>query len=423
MKYTCVVSCPISTYSGYGARSRDLVRGLIEVFPDWDIKILSQRWGNTRQTFLEDSKDTFFTSRIIKNLEQKPDIWIQITIPNEFQPIGQFNIGITAGVEATLVDSSWILGCNKMNLVLVSSEFSKLALQETKYSTLDNKTQQVIGQVSLQTPLHTVFEGVDTDIYRFLTPDEVSLDLSSIPEEFCFLTVGHWMQGDFGHDRKNIGLTVKTFFETFKDKSTKPALILKTSQSTSSVIDKYKILDKIQMIREKVKGDLPNVYLLHGDLSDSEMNQLYNHPKVKALVSLTKGEGYGRPLAEFTLSGKPVIASNWSGHLDFLKPEFTTLIKGTKEKVHKSALADKILIQDAEWFSPNVEEVLTTFRSVFKEYRNYLGRSNNQGNFIKENFNMEKMKLRLKEVLEPVTQSIPKEVPLNLGLPKLKKIQ
>ena len=51
-----------------------------------------------------------------------------------------------------------------------------------------------------------------------------------------------------------------------------------------------------------------------------EMNSIYNHSKVKAMVSLTKGEGFGRPLLEFSLSQKPLIVSGWSGHMDFLPP-------------------------------------------------------------------------------------------------------
>ena len=55
------------------------------------------------------------------------------------------------------------------------------------------------------------------------------------------------------------------------------------------------------------------------------MNELYNHPKVKAMVSMTKGEGYGRPLAEFGLSKKPIIASGWSGQCRFPNSRYILL--------------------------------------------------------------------------------------------------
>ena len=147
--------------------------------------------------------------------------------------------------------------------------------------------------------------------------------------------VGHWMNGDMGEDRKNVNLLVKAFYETFKNKKKKPALILKTSGGTSSYMDRDSILNKISQIKKTVNSkNLPNIYLLHGDFSDEEMNSLYNHSKVKAMISLTKGEGFGRPLLEFSLTKKPIITTGWSGHIDFLKPEFTTLLPGELKPVH-----------------------------------------------------------------------------------------
>ena len=132
------------------------------------------------------------------------------------------------------------------------------------------------------------------------------------------------MGGDFGHDRKNVSLLIKSFYEVFKDKPQKPALILKASIGIASYISRDEILDRIKIIRESVNStNLPNIYVLNGEFSDGEMNELYNHPKVKAMLSFTKGEGYGRPLLEFSLTGKPIIASGWSGHTDFLKQNLT----------------------------------------------------------------------------------------------------
>jgi hypothetical protein len=111
-----------------------------------------------------------------------------------------------------------------------------------------------------------------------------------------------------GHDRKDVGMLIKTFCETFKGKSNKPALILKSSGAGYSILDREEILKKINQIR--TDDSLPNVYLLHGSITNEEMNGLYNHPKVKTMVSFTHGEGYGRPLAEFATSEKPIIATN-----------------------------------------------------------------------------------------------------------------
>lgn len=425
-KISCVVSCPISTYSGYGGRSRDFVRALVESYPDWDIKILSQRWGKTRMSYLEDSNDTFFRPLIIPNLTYNPDVWIQITVPNEFRKLGQLSIGVTAGIETTACHHSWIEGLNNMDLVLVSSEHAKSSLTGVQYEVKDQKTNQVKGHLQATKPVEVLFEGIDTSIYKVIDDSNNQLDLSSIEENFCFLTIGHWMQGDLGQDRKNIGYTIKAFLETFKNKDSQPALILKTLQATSSIMDKYQVMDKIDAIRRTVKGKLPNIYLLHGDMSDKEINELYNHPKVKCLISLTKGEGYGRPLAEFASIGKPIIASNWSGHTDFLKTDLSLMIGGTLENVHPSAAVKDMILLESKWFKPNDMEVGEVLRKVFKEYKSFTGKSKEQANYILSDFTYDKMKQRLVKILNPHVDKIPRQVELQLpkiNLPKLKKIE
>lgn len=425
-KISCVVSCPISTYSGYGGRSRDFVKALIESYPDWDIKILSQRWGKTRMSYLEDNNDTFFSPLIIPNLTSQPDVWIQITVPNEFRKLGKLSIGVTAGIETTACHHSWIEGVNNMDLVITSSQHAKNSLTGIQYEVKDQKTNEVKGHLQATKPVEVLFEGVDIDIYKTIEQEDNTLNLSLIKENFCFLTIGHWMQGDLGHDRKNIGYTIKAFLETFKNKDSQPALILKTLQATSSIIDKYQILEKIDAIKSTVKGKLPNIYLLHGDMTDEEINLLYNHNKVKCLLSFTKGEGYGRPLAEFASIGKPVIASNWSGHTDFLKPELCLLIGGTLESVHPSAAVKDMLLQESKWFKPNDMEVGEILRRAHKEYKTFLNGSFQQKNHILENFTFSNMKVKLAEILNPHVEKIPRQVELQLpkiNLPKLKKIE
>lgn len=164
-KISCVISAPVDTYSGYGARSRDLIKTIIETRPDWNITILSQRWGNTRFGYLEDHNETGLQSRIITNLTFQPDVWIQVTIPSEFQKVGKYAIGVTAGIETTLCDASWIQGCNNMDLVLVSSQHAKKVFTESKYNVTDNGTGQVTSYIELKTKMEVLFEGVDTTKY------------------------------------------------------------------------------------------------------------------------------------------------------------------------------------------------------------------------------------------------------------------
>ena len=419
-KPTLVVSCPIDTYSGYGARARDFVQSIIDL-DKYDVSILSQRWGGTRFGYLKDHGNTSLSSKIVPNLTQQPDIWIQITVPNEFQKVGKYNIGVTAGIETTLCDPSWIQGCNNMDLVLVSAQHAKKVFEESRFNMQDNRTGQVTGTVELQTKVEVLFEGADIEKYTPLAWP-VKLNLDSIDESFCFLTVGHWLPGALGEDRKNIGYTIKAFLETFKNKKTAPGLILKVQAGAgTSIIDREELLNRIDTIRKTVKGKLPNIYLLHGDMTDAEMNELYNHGKVKAMISLTKGEGFGRPLLEFSLINKPIIASGWSGHIDFLDNQFTKQVGGVLTNVHPSAAVDKMILRESQWFRPDDALAGKALKDVFEDYKIYKELAKRQGYKSRTEFSYEKMRETLDTLLTQYIPEFPKQV--QIKLPTLKKIE
>ena len=428
MKPLFIISCPIDTYSGYGARSRDVVKALIE-WDKYDIKVLPQRWGNTPWGFINDHPEwEFLIPHLLpagNQLPTKPKIWAQISVPNEFQPMGEYNIGFTAGIETTLCAPHWIEGLNRMDLNLVSSEHSKKVFEHSQFTKQDQNGND-IEKIHLQKPIEVLFEGADLTKY-FPSKEKNNINLDHIKEKFAFLAMGHWMQGDLGEDRKNIALTIKVFYETFKNTLNPPALILKTSASGCSYLDRDNILVKINAIRESIEADtLPNVYLLHGELSDKEINDLYNHKKVKTLISLTKGEGFGRPLLEFSLVKKPIITTNWSGHIDFLDSKFTTLISGELKKLHPSAAVKNTLLEEGEWFSPNIDEVAHCMHHIFTNYKSYEKKTMLQYHKSKNNFNYEAMKHLISDLFTTYVPQFPEEIKLNLpklNLPKLNKLE
>lgn len=426
-KPLCIVSCPIDTISGYGKHSVDFVKSLIKVKgEEWDIQILSQRWGSTPFGALDigSSEDYDLKERIIKEMTVQPDIWFQITVPNEFQAVGKtFSCGVTAGMETTICDPSWTEGCNRMDLILVSSEHGKKTFENSGFKQQD-QNGNIIREVKITKPIEVLFEGCD--LTKYFKSDDVKDfniydDLNSIKESFCFLYFGMWLGGDFGEDRKNVGYTIKAFLEVFKNKKNKPALILKTAQGPSSIMDRDKILKKIEDIRKTVGGtDLPNIYLIHGELSDEEINCIYNHPKVKAMVSFTKGEGFGRPLLEFSVVGKPIIASGWSGHLDFLIPEWSGLVGGTLTNVHPSAVVPNMILREAQWFKPDDNQVGHAFNDVFDNYKKYQEKAKRLAYRNKQNFSFLAMTEKLKELMEKYVKI--NEI-VQLKLPKLKKVE
>ena len=423
-KPVCLVTAPVATRSGYGAHSRDICRALIKL-DKYDVKIWPVRWGNTPMNALnkEDPNDTMIIDRLLSepNLPTQPELHIHIVIPTEFQPFAKYNIGITAGLESTVCPPEWIQGLNKMNMNIVPSHFVKDTLNALSFDIQNDKTQKKEGVLKNEKPMEVLFEGVDTTIYKKTNKFSQALvdEMSHIKEEFSFLYVGHWLQGGLGQDRKDTGMLVKVFCETFKNMKNQPALIMKTSSAGFSVLDREEMLKRISEIKSTVNGKLPNIYLLHGDLTDDEINGLYNHPKVKAHVTFTHGEGFGRPLLEATISEKPVIAPNWSGHVDFLNSKSVKL-DGVLSKVEKGSFPDNFYTEGAQWFTVNYQKASKTLRTLYRSYKKYTGDSKKLAVQNKSKFSLDAMTKEFGELLDRYVPEFPKEV--KLELPKLKKI-
>jgi hypothetical protein len=424
-KPICLVTAPVATRSGYGAHSRDICRALIKL-DKYEVKILSVRWGNCPMNALheDDPNDKMIIERLLDgpNLPQQPELHIHIVIPNEFQTFGKYNIGITAGLEMTACPAPWLEGMNRMNMNIVPSNFVKEIMSKCTFEMRDDNTNEMKGMLKNEQPIEVLFEGTDTNIYK-KTKDfskEFIDEMKTVDDTFNFLYVGHWLQGDIGHDRKDTGMLVKVFLETFKNMKKKPGLIMKTGGAGFSVLDREDILKKINAIKETVGGELPNIYFLHGDFTDEEMNELYNHPKVKAHISLTHGEGFGRPLLEATISQKPVIAPNWSGHLDFLPKNLAVLLGGSLQNVQRGSVPDDMYIEGSQWFTVNYQETSAVMKDVYKNYRKYTLNAKKLGIGNRSKFSLDSMTRKLGKILDEYVPEFPKEV--KLELPKLKKV-
>lgn len=430
MKPFMFIMAPVETRSGYGDHSRDLISSLIEM-DMFDIKIKSVKWGNTPMTGLDKSRDDHMEieKRLYweQGLNVQPDVMVHIGVPNEFQNWGKFNVGITAGIESTQCSSDWLQGVNKMDMLIVPSKHSKDVFEKSVYEKKD-ESNNTIGVLKCETPIHVLFEGVDTDIFK--TTKKKDADVEEIMSQVkgdCFLMVGHWLKGEMGQDRKDISGLIKIFCETFKNNPKAPSLVLKTSGADFSHIDRRDIRSKINQVKGTVSAtSLPDVYFIHGDLSEKQMNHLYNHSKVRAHISFTKGEGYGRPLAEASMSGKLVIAPKWSGHVDFLNPKFTILLTGNLTQVHDSAVWEGVIDKGSSWFTTDYSIASTMIRNFFNNQKAYKARGHKQAKHIKENFSLDKMKEDFKELVKTEFPKTAKKVDIKLPdlptmeLPKLR---
>jgi hypothetical protein len=425
IKPMILVTAPIETRSGYGNHSRDICQALIET-DKYDVRIQPVRWGSTPPTALEKDNPIHqeIDKRILRqpNLEKQPDLHLHIVIPNEFQPIAKVNVGITAGIEHTIPPGNWVEGCNRMDMTIFTSEFSRDCFKNVEFDKLDNNTKKVVGKLKLEKPTEVLFEGADTNVYKETKQISEKLNKQFLPikEDFSFLFVGHWLSGNLGEDRKDIGMMLKVFYTMFKNQKNAPALILKTSGAGFSIIDRNEMMKRINAVKDSMSPHkLPNVYLLHGDLTDEEMNQMYNHPKVKAHLTFTHGEGFGRPLLEASLSGKPILAPIATGQADFLSKDYTVELPHAMTKVPAGAFPKDYHNPEALWATVNYGISGRLMKDVFENYDKYKLKAKKQMIVNQQTFSHQAMKDKLESIVDKLLSGVPQQV--QLKLPSLKK--
>ena len=432
MKRNVLMIAPFNTRSGYGDHARSLFYSIMDR-EDLDIKCLDVKWGNTPRNHLRPEVprhkkllDTFVRQ---EQIQGQPDILIDIRIPNEFATGGKINIGVTAGVETDVVSSEFLEGMNRMNFNIVPSNFTAETFGRCTYDKMEdlpNGKKQKIGQLKNERPIKVLFEGVDTDVYFPRDKHQLEKGLTKelnelIKEDFAYLHVGQWGQQGFGEDRKNIGVLIRSFLKAFSNIPNPPALVLKTNGANFSILDRHDIKKRIQSVKDMFKGvDLPNIYLIHGDFTIEEMSTLYNHPKIGAFITCTHGEGFGRPMLEATCCDLPVIASKWSGHMDFLTDSESMLIDGFIKAVPKSVIWKPIIVEPSKWFDVNEADVVRKIRTFHKKRKLIQKKSTRLGKKNRRNFSLKAMATEFNQIIDELLKSIPQNV--GLKLPKLKKV-
>lgn len=330
---------PVLTQSGYGVHARQIARWLESRF---DVEYQALPWGDTPWLINSSLEDGFIGKIMEKTIDPKGrryDATVQLQLPNEWDTsMSPVNIGITAGVETDRCNPEWITACNRMSMVIVPSNHSANCLKSS-------------GEVRV--PLHVVPESYNTKIGKNI---ETNVDKMKFSTPFNFLIVGQITGNNPENERKNIFYTVKWICEVFKNDPS-VGIIIKTNSGRHTKIDKKLVKQTFEnLVSEVRKSTFPKVHLLHGDMSDEEISSLYHHPQIKALVSLTRGEGYGLPILEAAASGLPVIATGWSGHTDFLSHGKYIDVDYKVQEIHASRVDNKIFMKGSKWAHPSEED-------------------------------------------------------------------
>lgn len=335
MKKKVLLRAPVLSQSGYGVHSRQIARWLLSR-EDVDLFVAPVNWGITPWFINPDEKNGLI-GKIMACARPDPgpfDVSFQIQLPNEWDPkLAKKNVGVTAGVETTICNPDWIKCVNAMDHVIVPSTFVKTTFEKTGTLLDDGKRVSVIPESFIDEILDDSSQGL---------PVEFST-------KFNFLSIGQMTGRSSENDRKNIFNLLKWFCEAFKD-NTEVGLVLKTNNGRETKMDRMLTSEIVRQVLGSVrKGEFPKVHLLHGSMSDSEMASLYRHQSIKAFVTLTRGEGFGLPILEAAASGLPVIATNWSGHLDFMKVGRFIKLDFELKQLPKSRIDKNIFVAEAKW--------------------------------------------------------------------------
>ncbi len=365
---TVLIKGPILSRSGYGEHARCVFRALMSRPDLFDIYVTPTNWGKTNWSY-KDTEENRSILHSIAKMEQRgpnfrPDLSLQVLIPNEWQNIAEKNIGVTAGIETDRASAQWVHYCNQVDHVIVVSNHARDVFLKSKYAQQNPETQEV--QQLIIDPEHIDVVGYPV---KELEPESLDLELTT---DFNFLTVAQM------GPRKCLDATVRWFVEEFKDDNV--GLIVKTNTMNNSIPDRYNSTMAIKNWISHIPNRKCKVYLLHGNLNDNQIHHLYNSDKINCYVTTTHGEGFGLPIFEAAYSGLPVIAPAWSGHVDFLYKKFTkkngkkdkkplfTKVKCELQNIQENAVWDNVLVKDSKWAFSDEKSYKKCLRNVIEAY-------------------------------------------------------
>jgi glycosyltransferase involved in cell wall biosynthesis len=400
--YKVILKAPVLSRSGYGEHSRFVLRSLMRREDIFDIYVMNINWGATGLT-PEDTEERrwidFLIHKTIHAIQEKKtkfDISLQVTIPNEWERIATTNIGITAGIETNMVSPMWIQKTEEtVDKIIVTSEHAKTGFLATVCSVQGPHGEIIRNDFKCTKPIEVVgYPAKD------IKPVDIGLELSN---DFNFLCVAQWSP------RKNLENTIRWFVEEFFNDDV--GLVVKANFAKNSVYDRYKCEGRLKALLQGYPGRKCKIHLLHGGLRDEEVYGLYKHDKIKAIINLAHGEGFGLPLFEAAQAGLPVVAPDWSGHLDFLYMPVKNKKGKTKNKamfakvgyelgqVQPEARWEGVIEEQTSWCFPDPKSYKVKLREIYKDQPRFRKHAKDLQSWISEEFEAEKMYKKMSDAI------------------------
>ena len=410
MRKTILIRGPVLSRSGYGEQARFALRSLREYEDRFDIYIIPTNWGQLSWTW-EDSEERQWIDKLIEKTmiyenqmnsvpgPKKYDISLQVTIPNEWDKnLAAVNVGYTAGIETDRASAIWIQKCMEMDKIIVVSNHAKDVFYSSVYDRRDPQGNILEGyqlKLDKNNKNHPSIEVVNYPV-----KETSSVKFShKFPTKFNFLTIAQW------GPRKNLESTVGWFVENFRDNED-VGLIVKASIRNTSNVDRFMSIERMENLlnSDRLKDRKCKVYLLHGDMTEEELNGLYESSQVKAFINLAHGEGFGLPMFEAAYHKVPVVAMGWSGQVDFLYgPEKGKKSKKTKNKkipyfakvnhqigrVQPQAVWNGVIEDGSMWAYPVEKSYKNVLQDVYENYKVYKKTANELNKYLRSKFTNE----------------------------------
>jgi len=400
---------PVCNVSGYSEHARTLLDSLVEVQDKIDLYVQNTQWAasSVNSKYYEKYKTLIDKANNLFNSRKDPqgrvniaglfDVTYQVRPPNEFQKLSDYDIGVTAALETTAAPKEWVQHCNLMRHILVVSEHAKKNLKNTK----DQNGKGIF------TPITVIPFGYNKNIEQANIYDDMNLST-----KFNFLTVMQMAP------RKNFENMIKWFVEEFKDDED-VGLVIKTHIQNNSTLDFHAVKTRLKVLLDSVSKDRKcKVYFIHGNLSEDQMISLYDPERINCYITTTHGEGFGIPIFNAACEGIPVIATNWSGHLDFLRAPVENRAGNKKikshflkvdydiDKVQQQHLMPGLITEDCSWAYPKESSFKKNLKLIRKNHNNYLTDSERLSNYLKDKFDLEKISEMYKNTLTEVFENL-----------------
>lgn len=196
-------------------------------------------------------------------------------------------------------------------------------------------------------PVTLIPPAIQVDIMPALSRRQLHLD----EQAFVFL---HLSDALSMPQRKNPLGVIEAFLLAFADD---PALAVRLLLKVSNLEHQPELA---QVLRQAAKRDR-RIRLIEGYLDRHTLNNLLN--ACDCYVSLHRAEGFGLPLAEAMYLGKPVIATHWSGNVDFMDEHNSLPVRYRLVELQEDVGPYQ---KGQTWAEPDLQHAATLMRQAYE---------------------------------------------------------